>query len=352
MKRLGREDTVGDQDGLAATASHGPPAAMPPTAPPMPSPEPVHATNGSHGPLLEGVTGTKTRHSRLPAPLVLLRPRQWVKNIFVLIVPVAVDPAMLLHNIAGALATVVAFAAASSAVYVLNDWLDREQDRLHPVKRHRPIACGQVGPLGALLLGAGCLATAAAWGTLLPPAVRAAVAGYAVLNLAYCLALKHYPLVDVSVVAVGFVLRAVAGCLAVAAPFNPNLIICVYCTCLLMSLGKRRHELVTANLRGQAAAQRPALAGYSLPLLDQLMAVLLAATLITHELFVLSTPHPHAAVLAVVTMPFAVFALCRYMQLLSVHHSGGEPGRDVLTDAPLVVNAVLWLACFAAGRLV
>jgi decaprenyl-phosphate phosphoribosyltransferase len=291
------------------------------------------------------------RRSRLPAPLVLLRPRQWVKNVFILIVPLAVDPAALVHHMAWALATVVTFTAASAAVYVLNDWLDRERDRLHPVKRHRPLASGQVGPLGALLLSAGCLAMLAAWGALLPRAVQAAVAGYAVLNLAYCLALKHYPLVDVSVVAVGFVLRAVAGCLAVAAPFNPTLIICVYFTCLLMSLGKRRHELVTANFRGQAAAQRPALTGYSVPLLDQLMAVLLAATLIGYDLFVLSAPHPHAAVLAVVTVPFAVFALCRYMQLLAVHRSGGEPGRDVLTDAPLVINAVLWLTCLAVGRL-
>jgi 4-hydroxybenzoate polyprenyltransferase len=288
---------------------------------------------------------------RLPAPLVLLRPRQWIKSIFVLIVPLAVDPTALLHHMAWALATVVTFTAASAAVYVLNDWLDREQDRLHPVKRHRPLASGEVGPLGALLLSAGCLAMLAAWGALLPLAVQAAVAGYAVLNLAYCLALKHYPLVDVSVVAVGFVLRAVAGCLAVGAPFNPALIICVYCTCLLMSLGKRRHELATANLRGQAAAQRPALTGYSIPLLDQLMSVLLAATLISYEMFVLSGPQPHAAVLAVVTVPFAIFALCRYGQLQAVHRSGGEPGRDVLTDAPLVINAVLWLTCLAVGRL-
>ncbi|MFF7653796.1 UbiA prenyltransferase family protein [Streptomyces sp. NPDC007983] len=314
--------------------------------------EPVRATNGSHGPLLEGTPGAKPRRSPLPAPLVLLRPHQWVKNVFVLIVPLAVDPAMLARHIAWALATVVAFTAASGAVYVLNDWLDREQDRLHPVKRHRPLASGQVGPLGALLLGAGCLAMTATAGALLPPAVRVVIAGYVVLNLAYCLALKHYPLVDVSLVAVGFVLRAVAGCLAVGAPFNPTLTICVYCTCLLMSIGKRRHELVTANLRGQAAAQRPALAGYSVPLLDQLIAVLLAATLMSYELYVLSAPHPHAAVLAVVTVPFAIFALCRYMQLLSVHRSGGEPGRDVLTDAPLVINAVLWLACLAVGRLV
>jgi decaprenyl-phosphate phosphoribosyltransferase len=289
------------------------------------------------------------RRTRLPAALVLLRPRQWVKNIFVLIVPLAVDPVALWHHVVWALATTVTFTAASAAVYVLNDWLDREKDRLHPVKRHRPLASGRVGPRGAVLLGAGCLAVLAAGGVLLPPGVQAAVAGYAVLNLAYCLALKHYPLVDVSAVAVGFVLRAVAGCLAVVAPFNPALILCVYFTCLLMSLGKRRYELT--HLREQADAQRPALTGYSVPLLDQLVAVLLAATLVSYEMFVLSGPHPQAAVLAVVTAPFVVFALCRYAYLLAAHRGGGEPGRDVLTDVPLIVNAVLWLACLAVGRL-
>ncbi|WP_158839291.1 UbiA prenyltransferase family protein [Saccharothrix deserti] len=323
MKRLSSEDTVG-----GAAAVPEPRAAVP--LPAKPAPDPI-------------------RRPRLPAALVLLRPRQWVKNIFVLIVPLAVDPVALWHNMALALATTATFTAASAAVYVLNDWLDREKDRLHPVKRHRPLASGRVGPRGALLLGAGCLAVLAAGGALLPPGVQAAVAGYAVLNLAYCLALKHYPLVDVSAVAAGFVLRAVAGCLAVAAPFNPALILCVYFTCLLMSLGKRRYEL--SHLREQADAQRPALTGYSVPLLDQLVAVLLAATLVSYEMFVLSGPHPQAAVLAVVTVPFVVFALCRYAYLLAAHRGGGEPGRDVLTDVPLIVNAVLWLACLAVGRL-
>lgn len=289
------------------------------------------------------------RRSRLPAALVLLRPRQWVKNIFVLIVPLAVDPLALWKNIVPALSTTVTFVAASAAVYVLNDWLDRDQDRLHPVKRHRPVASGRVSPLGAALLGVACLAALVGCGALLPLPVQATVAGYLVLNLAYCLKLKHYPLIDVSAVAAGFVLRAVAGCLAVAAPFNPALILCVYFACLLLSLGKRRHEL--AGFRDQAAAQRPALTGYTVPLLDQLVAVLLAATLVSYEMFVLSGPHPQAAVLAVVTVPFVVFALCRYAYLLAAHRGGGEPGRDVLTDVPLVVNALLWLVCLALGRL-
>lgn len=335
-------DTVDEQDATATTTTTGTGTATTTTAT-----GPAHTASGPPAPATAPAT---PRPSRLPAGLVLLRPRQWVKNVFVLLAPLAVDPVAVLRHPGPALATLVAFTAASAAVYVLNDWLDRERDRLHPVKRHRPLASGRVGPLGALLLGAACLAALIGTGALLPPSARAAIAGYAVLNLAYCLALKHYPLVDVSLVATGFVLRAVAGCVAVTAPFNPALIISIYCTCLLLSLGKRRHELVTAELRGQAVAGRPALSGYSVPLLDQLMAVLLAATLISYELFALSAPHPHAAVLAVVTVPFAVFAGCRYVQLVAVRRSGGEPGRDVLSDVPLVINAVLWLACLAAGR--
>ncbi|HEX6500003.1 MAG TPA: UbiA family prenyltransferase [Micromonosporaceae bacterium] len=345
MKRLGRGDSVGRYGDRAGTTIAGPRASTPGSARRLPPPQPVRTTSGSHGLLPRATSPAITRRSRLRAALVLLRPRQWVKSVFVLIAPTAVDPAALLRHVVSVLAAVVTFTAASAAVYVLNDWLDRERDRLHPVKRHRPLASGQVGSLGALLLIASCAVMAAAWGATLPPAVQAVVAGYAMLNLAYSLLLKHYPLVDVSVVAVGFVLRAVAGTLAVGVPVNPALIITVYCASLLMSLGKRRHELVTANLRGQAAARRPALTGYSVPLLDQLVAVLLAATLISYELFVLSVHHPHADVTAVVTTPLAVFALSRYAQLLAVHRSGGEPGRDVLTDAPLVINAVLWLTC-------
>jgi decaprenyl-phosphate phosphoribosyltransferase len=281
------------------------------------------------------------------AALALLRPRQWVKNAFVLVVPLAADPAALLRHLGPALAAVLAFTAASAAVYVLNDWLDRERDRLHPVKRHRPLAGGAVGGPGALLLGSGALAVAVLGAALSAPAVRLVLVAYLLLTLAYCLVLKNLPLVDVSVVALGFVLRAVAGCLAVAAPFNPALIICVYCSCLLLSLGKRRHELAAAGRAGRSAAHRPALAGYSVPLLDQLMAVLLAATLTSYVLFVLSGPPPYAPVLAVTTVPFAIFALCRYAHLLAQHAAGGEPSRDVFADRPLVINAGLWLACLA-----
>ncbi|MEW2619068.1 UbiA prenyltransferase family protein [Streptomyces sp. NPDC048106] len=339
-----------DQGGQAAASPPAPGASAPPTASATAPAEPARATNGSHGQRRDGTSRTAPRRSGLPAALALLRPRQWVKNVFVLVSPLAVAPAALLHHLAGALATSATFTAASAAVYVLNDWLDRKQDRLHPVKRRRPLASGRIGPLGALLLGAGCLTVLAVCGALLPPAVQAVTAAYVMLNLAYCLALKHLPLVDVSVIALGFALRALAGCLVVSAPFNPPLITSTYCACLLLALGKRRHELVTANLRERAAAQRPALTGYSVPLLDQLMALLLAATLISYELFVLSAPHPHAAVLTVVTMPLAIFALCRYLQLMAMHRGSEEPGHDVFTDAPLVINAVLWLGSLTVSR--
>lgn len=291
------------------------------------------------------------RRSRMPAWLALLRPRQWVKNAFVLIAPLAVDPTSVTRQPWLLPAALLAFVAASSSVYVLNDWLDRERDRLHPTKRDRPIASGRVGPALALLLGLGCLSVIGAAVVVLPPLAGASVAAYLVLNLLYCLVLKHHALVDISVVAFGFVLRAAAGCLAVGAPFSPTLIACVYCVCLLLSLGKRRHELAAVASAGDAAVTRPALAGYSVPLLDQLMAVLVGSTLITYFLHLLEAGRPEGSLLAVLTLPFAVFALARYLQLVTVGRSGGEPGRDVLRDVPLLINAALWLVLLAAGRL-
>ncbi|MFD0200322.1 MULTISPECIES: UbiA prenyltransferase family protein [Saccharothrix] len=294
---------------------------------------------------------TDAPRSRLRAGLALLRPRQWVKNVFVLIAPLAVDPAAITRHPWLLTVALVAFIAASSTVYVLNDWLDRGRDRLHATKRHRPIASGRIGPVGALLLGSGCLAVLGAAALVLPPAARLAVAAYLVLNLLYCLALKHHALVDISSVALGFVLRAVAGCLAVDAPLSPTLIVCVYCVCLLLSLGKRRHELVAVTRAGEATATRPALAGYSVPLLDQLMAVLVASTLISYLLWLLESVRHESAALAVLTLPFAVYALARYLQLVTVGRGGGEPGRDLLRDRPLLITAALWLLGLAAGRL-
>ncbi|WP_051713068.1 UbiA prenyltransferase family protein [Actinoalloteichus caeruleus] len=282
----------------------------------------------------------------------LVRPKQWVKNVVVVLPPLLTAPAAVLPGLWPLLATVLAFVAASSTVYVLNDLRDREADRLHPVKRNRPLASGRVSTATAwFLIAAGCAAMVL-WSLVLPWAVSLVIGGYLALNLAYCLVLKNRPLVDVSVVATGFVLRAVAGSLAVGAAIDPWLMICVYCACLLLAVGKRRHELTLVERDPAALAHRPTLASYSVTFLDHVIVVTLAAALLSYANFVGFGPTAAASALVVLTFPLAAFAVFRYLQLVTVRRTGGDPGSDLFRDVPTVVNAGLWLAVLVvAGAL-
>jgi decaprenyl-phosphate phosphoribosyltransferase len=288
---------------------------------------------------------------RIRAMTSLLRPRQWVKNGLVVVAPLAVDPGALIRGAGREFATFGAFTAAASAVYVLNDWLDRDRDRLHPEKRHRPLASGQVDGTGALLLAVVCLLILGGCLLLVPSATAGVVGAYLALNLAYCLRLKHQPLIDVSIVALGFALRVAAGSAAVHVADNADLLICVYCSCLLLSFGKRRHELARYVRPGDAHEHRPALRHYSVALLDNLMMVMLATTVISYALFTqagLISRHP---LLAALTLPFAVFAGARYVQLVTVQDTGGEPVRDLARDRAMLLNATLWLGLLLTGAI-
>lgn len=323
---------AGNHPGPAASLSRNPPIAPDDTAfPPHPDASPP------------------TGEGRVRAAFRLLRPRQWVKNGLVVVAPLAIDPDALAKGAGSVAAVFAAFTAAAGAVYVLNDWLDRDRDRLHPEKRHRPLASGRIGGAGALLLAALCLAVLATCLLLVPPAAAGLVGAYLVVNLAYCLRLKHQPLVDVSIVALGFALRVAAGSAAAGVPYSSYLLICVYCSCLLLSLGKRRHELALHAAVGDAHRHRPALQHYSVGLLDSLMMVMLATTVISYALFTqggLFSRHP---LLATLTLPFAVFAGARYLQLVVVHDTGGEPGRDLSRDHAMLLNAALWLGLLIIG---
>jgi decaprenyl-phosphate phosphoribosyltransferase len=291
----------------------------------------------------------RPRRGRAKAMLSLLRPRQWVKNGLVFAAPLAMAPAHLVHGPVPIVATFAAFTAASSVVYVLNDWLDRTRDLLHPEKRHRPLASGGVGPVGALLLAGMCAVVLGAGLVVVPFDARLLIGAYLALNVAYCLGLKHQPLVDISIVAAGFVLRVAAGSVAAGVPPDANLMICVYFSCLLLSLGKRRHELSMSLRSTQAEDHRPSLRQYSVGLLDSLMMVSLAITLVSYFLFLrddMTFDHP---MLATLTLPFAVFAGARYLQLVVIHETGGEPSRDLARDRAMLLNAALWLGLLVVG---
>lgn len=279
--------------------------------------------------------------SRVGALVQLARPGHWPKNVLVLCVPL-LDPLSwnrtALTNLAWAVA---AFTFASTFVYVLNDLADRRRDAQNPARWHRPLASGRVSPRSGVLLAAAVALPLAALLAQQTVAIVWPVAAYLCLNVAYSAGLKHVPLLDVFLVAAGFVLRLVYGFLATAVPIPAWLVTCVFTLCLLLALGKRRQEL-----QGTGGEHRPALRGYTVALTEQLMQ--LSATLAAGSyLLYLRDEAPlgaYASTAVVMLTPMAVFGLFRYLQLVLVQHAGGRPVRILVRDPALVTNTLLWAA--------
>lgn len=314
---------------------------------PIPKPPPQRLRERPLDPLLPPPPPRRRLRSLPRDLLALMRPGQLPKNL--LVVPLALldvreAPPGLLVRIAWA---VLLFSLASSLVYVWNDLYDRHRDRLHPTKRNRPIASGRVGVPTAAAFGTGLallLAGAALYG---PVHDWWPVGVYLVLNLAYSRGLKHVPLLDVFVVATGFALRVVQGHLACGTQIRSWLLVSVFSLCLVLVLGKRRHEMSTGGL-----SHRPALRGYSVQFLDHLIGLCAGLTVIAFLLHLqqsVGTPYADLAVLG--STPFALFAMARYLQLLHVHGGGGEPTRILLRDRAMLVNSLLW-ALLLGGTLV
>jgi len=277
-----------------------------------------------------------------------LRPEQWLKNGFVL-APLlfsgrVTDPA----SWGSAGTAVLAFCAAASATYLVNDVRDRESDRQHPVKRLRPIASGAVGvglalaTSAVLLVGAAFLAVAV--GGWLPTVLG----GYVALTFLYTLLLKEAVFIDVLVVAAGFVLRVVGGAVAIRVPISHWLLLCTYLLALYLVLGKRRAELQL--LGAEAGTHRSVLGCYSLPLLDQAIAVVLGATVVAYSLYTVA-PDTVAKVGStglMATVPIVLYGLLRYLYLLHRHELGSSPTRALATDLPLLACVAIWVAVAAA----
>jgi 4-hydroxybenzoate polyprenyltransferase len=272
--------------------------------------------------------------------ITLSRPAHALKNL--LLVPVALlDVPQWTVKGLGALAwPVLAFSIAGAAVYVGNDIVDRERDRHHPVKRDRPIAAGRVSVRAGLLYCAALLTVLAALIAFAPGGPYWPVLAYLVLNVAYSRGLKHVPLLDIGAVALGFVLRAAQGYVTLGAPVSAWLLVAAFSICLLLLIGKRRHELITAG-----PAHRPALRGYSVELTDQLLP-LCGVLSVVSGLTYLATESPlgdYRQLAVLLSAPFALLVLFRYLQVLVVHREGGDPVRTLLRDRVLAVTGVVWL---------
>ena len=282
--------------------------------------------------------------STLGLLLVSMRPEQWTKNLLVL-AGVAFGGRLLEPSaVTIALAAFAIFCVLSGAVYVFNDVADRDADRNHPLKRERPIASGHLSTTTAVtagvVLAAGGIAAAFAIGTLF--ALIAAT--YVAALVLYSIALKHVVIVDVLVIAAGFVLRAIAGAVAVDVPIGHWLLVCTTLLALFLALSKRRHELTL--LAEGATDHRRILEEYSPYLLDQMIGVVTASTLIAYTVY--ATSPDTAARLGTaklgLTIPFVLYGIFRYLYLVHQKRGGGSPAAMLLTDRPLLGCVALWAA--------
>ena len=277
-----------------------------------------------------------------------MRPEQWLKNGFVL-APIVFsgligDPDAWLRTVLA----VAAFCAASSAVYLVNDVIDREADRSHPIKKNRAIASGEVSVATAPVVAVVLVTAAAAVSVWLGGWFPAVLAAYVFLVLLYSALLKHVVFLDVLVVAAGFVLRVVGGAVAIGVPVSHWILVVTYLLALYLAMGKRRSELVL--LGAEAGNHRVVLGHYTLPMVDQAISVVLGATVLAYALYTVA-PDTVAKVGSeglLATVPIVLYGLFRYLYLLHRHELGGSPTKALLTDRPLLVCVVVWLAVAAA----
>ncbi len=279
----------------------------------------------------------------LTALIESLRPKQWIKNLSIF---AAIIFSQNLHDLTMLYKVCVAcfiFCLISGCIYLINDVLDIENDRQHPLKCKRPIPSGRLNPKVAIItsIGLGCLCLVLSF--WLEPKFGMVAAIYFALLVGYSLKLKQIVIVDVMVIALGFVLRVVSGALVIQVEISSWLLLCTILLALFLALSKRRHELTI--LDKQATEHRKILREYSPYFLDQMIAVVTASTLMAYALYTMSaetiakfnTPYLN------LTVPFVLYGIFRYLYLVHQKGKGGSPTTIMLTDVPLIINVVLWL---------
>lgn len=274
----------------------------------------------------------------------LLRPWQWVKNTFVLSSVFFAGKLGDPHAVEVSLLLVAAFCLASGSVYALNDVFDRKRDRSHPLKRGRPVASGAVSVLGALVLAV----AAGAGGMLLARHAGAplTVGAYLLLQVAYGALLKHIVILDVLVIAIGFVLRVAAGGEALGIEISSWLILCTFLLALFLAITKRREEI--ASLEADTSEGRPVLARYSLPFLDQMISVVTPGVILAYAIYTISpvTVEKFGTTRLLWTVPLVVYGVFRYLYLVYKKRRASDPTLVLYKDAALAVDILLWvLAC-------
>jgi 4-hydroxybenzoate polyprenyltransferase len=278
----------------------------------------------------------------LSALLKTMRLRQWTKNGFVFFALIFDKQLFLREPFLRTLAGFFLFCLISSAVYLINDIADVEADREHPQKKHRPIASGKL-PIGAAWGAAFALiAIALPLGYLLAPVFSAELAAYLVVNFGYSRWIKHVPILDVLIVSSGFVLRVGAGvALITVERFSPWLYVITTLFALYIGFGKRRAEM--SLLEKGAGSHRKVLDGYTIPLLDQFITIVSGMTIVTYSLYTFFAENLPANHSMMLTIPFVVYGIFRYLQLIQTGHAAGAPDEVALKDRPLQITVALWM---------
>ena len=281
--------------------------------------------------------------------LIALRPHQWVKNIFVLAALVFSKEFTQLDSVINAFQMVFSFSLAASSIYLVNDIADYERDRVHPKKRLRPIASGRISRRGAGIFAV-FVAPFSWWlAWLLSPACLAVVSVYTLMNLSYSLKLKHVVLLDVFIIAAGFLLRVTAGAFAINVGVSPWLILCTFFVALFLAFCKRRNEL--ESLGENAAAHRGILANYSLVFIDKMVSALASLTIMSYALYtidpkVVSRLGTDGLIL---TLPIVLYGIFRYLFLVHQKQLGGSPTEVMLKDRSIQVIGLLYLGLSIAS---
>ena len=272
-----------------------------------------------------------------------MRPKQWVKNVLLFAGLVfsknVFQPALLLRSIAG----FGIFCALSGAVYLINDLLDLKQDRVHPLKSKRPLASGKLSPSTAIAAASALMIAGLAVGFVLDAGFGGIALLYTAMNIGYTLFLKHVVILDIVVIAIGFVMRAVAGAELIHVYISSWLLVCTLFFALFLSLGKRRHELV---LLGEGArSHRPILSEYSPYLLDQMISVVTASTIMAYTLYTTSaeTVEKFGTRNLILTTPFVLYGIFRYLYLIHQKKLGGRPEQILLEDRALLIDVFAYL---------
>ncbi|MBD2866162.1 decaprenyl-phosphate phosphoribosyltransferase [Paenibacillus oceani] len=274
-------------------------------------------------------------HSIIPF-IQCLRPKQWTKNVLVLAAFLFSLNKISLSAGVDAFLGFLLFCATSGVVYIVNDWFDLEKDRAHPVKKFRPMAAGRIPPNAALTFGLILLGASFAFALSKNLMFGLLLIAYFLMNVAYSAWLKHVVLLDIMIIAAGFVMRSVGGGLIIGVQLTPWFLVCTMLLALFLAVSKRRHEFISMP---DKASRRKVLKLYSTQLLDQLISIVTTSTIISYSLFTFTSGSNYHMMW---TIPFVMYGIFRYLYLIYMKDEGGSPEKILLEDKPMLITVLLY----------